>query len=137
MIAVRPGTGKRWLAAHRRWLAVHRRSVIAGALALWAAALVTFLVLVVAYDLDVFGPLGGPFVLGFGAFAITGSALGPLATQPMEVRTVLVALSVSATTMVFPLLPLAIVLFPDGRLPSRRWRLGWRCRPGSPRAARR
>jgi hypothetical protein len=31
--------------------------------------------LVLAYDLDFFGPLGGPFVLGFGAFAITGAMI--------------------------------------------------------------
>jgi signal transduction histidine kinase len=145
------------LAAHRRWLAAHRRFVIGGALALWAGAMVTFLVLVVAYDLDFFGPLGGPFVLGFGSFAITGAvigwhrpghvlallflvlglaaplanilialALGPLAAEPLALRTLLVAPSVAATSMVFPLLPLAIVLFPDGRLPSPRWRwLPW------------
>jgi signal transduction histidine kinase len=155
--AVHVAASRRWLTVHRRWLAVHRRSVIGGALALWAAALVTFLVLVVAYDLDFFGPLGGPFVLGFGSFAMTGAvigwhrpghvlallflvlglaaplantlialALGPLATNSLEMRTLLVAASVAATSMVFPLLPLAIVLFPDGRLPSPRWRwLPW------------
>ncbi|TVR21237.1 MAG: hypothetical protein EA387_10490 [Nitriliruptor sp.] len=148
---------RRWLAAHRRWLAVHRRIVIGGALAVWAAGLVTFLVLVVVYDLDFLGPLGGPFVLGFGAFAITGAvigwhrpghllallflvlglaaplsntliavALGPLAASPLELRALFAAAGVAATSMVFPLLPLAIALFPDGRLPSRRWRwLPW------------
>jgi signal transduction histidine kinase len=148
---------RRWLAEHRRWLAAHRRSVIGGSLALWAAGMVAFITLIRAYDLDFLGPLGGPFVLGFGAFAITGAvigwhrpghllallflvlglaaplantlialALGPLAAQPLEVRALLVALAVAATSMVFPLLPLAIVLFPDGRLPSRRWRwLPW------------
>jgi hypothetical protein len=157
MNAQRSRTRQRWLAAHRQWLAVHGRSVIGGALALWAAGMITFITLIIAYDLDFFGPLGGPFVLGFGAFAITGAvigwhrpghllallflvlglaapvantliaiALGPLATQPMEVRTLLVALGLAATSMVFPLMPLAIVLFPDGRLPSRRWRwLPW------------
>jgi signal transduction histidine kinase len=157
MNAQRSRTQQSRLAAHRRWLAVHRRSVIGGALALWAGAMVTFLALVVTYDLDFFGPLGGPFVLGFGAFAITGAvigwyqpghllallflvlglaaplantlialALGPLATYPLEVRALLVASGMAATSMVFPLMPLAIVLFPDGRLPSRRWRwLPW------------
>jgi signal transduction histidine kinase len=157
MTSARSSTEPSWLAAHRRWLAAKRRFVIGGALLLWAAALIVFLALVVSYDLDFFGPLGGPFVLGFGSFAITGAvigwhrpghalalfflvlgvsaplanilialALGPFAAHPMELRTLLVAPSVAATSMVFPLLPLAIVLFPDGRLPSRRWRwLPW------------
>ncbi len=142
----------RWLEAHQRWLALHRRPVVGGALALWAAGLVAFLVLVVVYDLDFLGPLGGPFVLGFGAFAITGAvigwhrpghplallflvlglaaplantliavALGPLAASTLELRVLFAAAGVAATSMVFPLLPLAIALFPDGRLPSRRW----------------
>jgi signal transduction histidine kinase len=141
----------RWLAAHRRWLAVHRRLVVAGSLGVWAVGLVAFLTLVLAYDLDFFGPLGGPFVLGFGAFAITGAmiawnrpghvlgllflvlglplantliaaALGPLDGSSLELRTLLVAVSVAWTTAILPLLPLSIVLFPDGRLPATRWR---------------
>ncbi|TVP68198.1 MAG: hypothetical protein EA340_09085 [Nitriliruptor sp.] len=148
---------QRWLAAHRRWLAVHRRSVIGGALAVWAAGMVAVIGLIVVYDLDFFGPVGGPWIVGFGAFAIAGAvigwhrpghliallfivagmltplanipialALGPFAAHPMELRTLLGALSVMTSTLIFPLVPLAIVLFPDGRLPSRRWRwLPW------------
>lgn len=142
-----------WLDAHRRWLAAQRRLVIGGSLVLWLAGNVAFIALVVVDDLDFLGPLGGPYVLGFGVFALTGAiigwyrpghllalfflvlglaaplantllaaTLGPLATQPLELRTLLAALSLAATTMVFPLLPLAVVMFPDGRLPSQRWR---------------
>jgi signal transduction histidine kinase len=153
----RAGTGQRWLAAHRRWLAAHRRMVIGGALVLWAVGLVAFLVLLVVYDLDFFGPVGGPWLLSFGSFAVAGAvigwhrpghviallflllgivaplsntlialALGPFAAHPMELRTLLAGLSVTATSLIFPLVPLAIVLFPDGRLPSPRWRwLPW------------
>ena len=148
---------RRWLAAHRRWLAVHRRSVIGGALAVWAAGMVAVIGLIVAYDLDFFGPVGGPWIVGFGPFVIAGAvigwhrpghviallflvvgmltplanilialALGPFAAHPMELRTLLGALSVMTSTLLFPLVPLAIVLFPDGRLPSPRWRwLPW------------
>ena len=142
-----------WLETHRRWLATHRRLVVGGALAVWAAGLVAFLGVVIAYDLDFFGPLGGPYMLGFGPFAVTGAliawhrpghilgllffllglaapvantlsalAMGPFAGHSLELRTLFIALSVAATTALFPLLPLAIVLFPDGRLPSPRWR---------------
>ncbi len=148
---------RRWLAAHRRWLAVHRRSVIGGALTVWAAGMVAVIGLIVAYDLDFFGPVGGPWLVSFGSFAIAGAvigwyrpghviallflvlgmlaplsntllalALGPFAAHPMELRTLLAALSVMTTTLTFPFAPLAIVLFPDGRLPSPRWRwLPW------------
>ncbi len=153
MNAEQSDTQPSWLAAHRRWLAAHRRPVIGGALAIWTAGMVAFFTLVIDYDLDFFGPVGGPWVLGFGSFAITGAvieakrpghvlallflilgvttpvantllavALGPLAEHPMSVRTLVVALSLTASTMLLPLLPLTMVLFPDGRLPSRRWR---------------
>jgi signal transduction histidine kinase len=161
---------RRWLAAHRRWLAVHRRSVIGGALVLWAAAMVTVFTLIVVYDLDFFGPVGGPWLVSFGSWAIPGAvigwkrpghvialiflvvaivtalangllalALGPLAGQPMELRTLLGALSYLASTMLLPLVLLALVLFPDGRLPSRRWRwlpwlVGLACLFGGPAA---
>ena len=148
---------RRWLAVHRRWLAVHRRSVIGGALVLWAAGMVAVIGLIVVYDLDFFGPVGGPWLVSIGSFAIPGAvigwkrpghvialiflvmgivtpfanglmalALGPLAGQPMELRTLLGALSLAATTTLMPLVLLALVLFPNGRLPSRRWRwLPW------------
>ena len=143
----------RWLEAHRRWLATHRRPIIVGALFVWAAGTLAFLAIIVVYDLDFFGPLGGPFLLGFGVFTITGAliawhrpghvlgllylilgmtaplantlsalAMGPFAGRSLELRTLFIALSVTATTAGFPLLPLSIILFPDGRLPSRRWR---------------
>jgi len=161
---------RRWLAAHRRWLAVHRRSVIGGALVLWAAAMVTVFTLIVVHDVDFFGPVGGPWLVSFGLWAIPGAvigwkrpghvialiflvvgivtplanillalALGPLAGQPMELRTLLGALSLLASTMLLPLVLLALVLFPDGRLPSRRWRwlpwlVGFACLVGGPAA---
>jgi hypothetical protein len=132
-------------------------SVIGGALALWAAALVTFLVLVVAYDLDFFGPLGGPWLLASARSRSPGAvigwhrpghviallflvlgiaaplantlialALGPFASPSDGAADAARRASVAATSMVFPLVPLAIVLFPDGRLPSPRWRwLPW------------
>ena len=57
------------------WLAERRTAVVGTALAVWAAGLAAFLTLVVAYDLDFVGPVGGPWVLGFGAFAITGALI--------------------------------------------------------------
>ena len=143
----------RWLEAHRRWLATHRRLVTVGSLTVWAAGTLAFCAIIFLYDLDFFGPLGGPFVLGVGAFTITGAliawhrpghvlgllyltlglsaplantlaavAMGPLAASPLGLRTLLIALSVTASTVMFPLMVLSIILFPDGRLPSRRWR---------------
>ena len=136
-----------------RWVVAHKRLVCIGSLAVWTAGSGTFLIIVLAYGLDFFGPLGGPFVVGFGAFTITGAliawhrpghplgllylviglaspvsntlaalATGPFAARSFELRTLFIALSVAVTTPIFALLPLSIVIFPDGRLPSRRWR---------------
>ena len=66
---------ERWLEIHRRWLATHRRLVVTGALSVWGAGTLAFLTIVLAYDLDFSGELGGPFLLGFGAFAITGALI--------------------------------------------------------------
>ena len=59
----------------QRFLEQHRRLVVGGALTVWGAGLVTFIGLVIAYDLDFFGPLGGPWVLSFGVFAIVGALI--------------------------------------------------------------
>ena len=137
----------------QRWVDAHRRLVVTGGLVLWASGLLTFAALVVGYGLDFFGPIGGPWVIAFGAFAVTGAvitwhrpgqligllflvlggvpavanailamAMGPFAEHSLALRTLFIASSVALTTMLFPLLTLTIALFPDGRLPSRRWR---------------
>jgi hypothetical protein len=52
--------------------------------------------------------------------------LGPFADQPAgDPRPVRGSRWRAGTTATFPLLPLAIVTFPDGRLPSPRWRWIW------------
>jgi signal transduction histidine kinase len=137
----------------RRRFAAHRRLVVEGALAVWACGQVAFLTLIVVYDLDFFGPLGGPWVLSFGAFTITGAviawqrpghvigilflvlgvsapvantlaalAMGPFAEHSLHLRTLFTAGSVASTTVVFPLMLVAIMRFPDGALLSPRWR---------------
>ena len=58
-----------------RWVAAHRTAVVGAALTLWGGGLVAFFALTVGYSLDFFGPLGGPWVLAFGAFAITGALI--------------------------------------------------------------
>ena len=141
----------------QRWLEAHGRQLVAVLLAIWGSGMVGFLTLVIVYDLDFFGPIGGPWVLAFGAFAITGAiitwhrpghligllflvlglsaptantilalAMGPFADHSFALRTLFTATGVALTTPVLPLLMLTIVLFPDGRLPSPRWRwLPW------------
>jgi signal transduction histidine kinase len=141
----------------QRWLEEHGRRLVAVVLALWAGGLVGFLTLVVVYDLDFFGPIGGPWVLAFGAFALTGAiitwhrpghvigllflalglsaptantilalAMGPFGDHSFAIRTLVAATGVALTTPVLPLLAVTIALFPDGRLPSPRWRwLPW------------
>jgi signal transduction histidine kinase len=137
----------------QRWVEAHGRLVVGAALGLWGLGLLTFLALTVGYGLDFFGPIGGPWVLAFGTFAVTGAiitwhrpgqvigllflvlglsapvpnsilalAMGPFAEHSFALRTLFIATSVALTTMVFPLLALTIALFPDGRLPSVRWR---------------
>jgi signal transduction histidine kinase len=141
----------------KRWLEAHGRHLVRVLLPLWGAGLVVFLALVVVYDLDFFGPIGGPWVLAFSAFAVTGAiitwyrpghvigllflalglsspiantvlalAMGPFADHSFGLRTLFTAASVALTTPMMPLFALTIVLFPDGRLPSHRWRwLPW------------
>lgn len=58
-----------------RWVAVHRTDVVGAALGIWGTGLATFFGLLVGYNLDFFGPLGGPWVVGFGAFAVTGALI--------------------------------------------------------------
>ena len=141
----------------QRWFEAHGRRIVAVVLALWGGGLVGFLTLVAVYDLDFFGPIGGPWVLAFGAFAVTGAiitwhrpghligllflalglsaptantilalAMGPFADHSLALRTLFAATGVALTTPVLPLLAVTIALFPDGRLPSPRWRwLPW------------
>jgi signal transduction histidine kinase len=141
----------------QRWLEAHGRRLVGVLVAVWGGGLAAFLALVVVYDLDFLGPIGGPWVLAFGSFAVTGAiitwhrpghmigllflalglsaptantilalAMGPFADQAVGVRSVVVAAGVALTTPVMPLLMLTIALFPDGRLPSPRWRwLPW------------
>ncbi len=135
------------------WIVRHHRSVVATAMVLWAASLAGFVALVVVYDLDFLGPVGGPWILAFSVFAITGAlitwqrpehvmgplflllglvsplangmaaaALGAFADHSLLLRSLLAAIGVAATTAYLPLLPIAIVIFPDGRSPSPRWR---------------
>ncbi|TVR33489.1 MAG: hypothetical protein EA388_10885 [Nitriliruptor sp.] len=135
------------------WIVRHHRSVVAAAMVLWGGSLTGFVALVVVYDLDFLGPVGGPWILAFSVFAITGAlitwqrpehvmgplflligivpplangmaaaALGAFADHSLLLRSLFAAAGVAANTAYFPLLPIAIVMFPDGRLPSSRWR---------------
>ena len=139
-----------------RWFSDHHRAIAATVLVLWAASFVGFIALVVVYDLDFFGVVGGPWVLGVSTFVITGAlitwqrpdnamgplflafgfaitlgntiaavTLGPLADQPTTVRALIAAVGVAVGTVSFALVPIALVTFPDGRLPSARWRWVW------------
>lgn len=134
----------------------HRKLVVGTALGAWSMGLASFITLVVVYDIDFFGPVGGPWVLGFATFAITGAlitwqrpdhvmgplflalgispavanslaaaAMGPFAQHSMMIRALFGAASVATTSAMFPLLPLVIATFPDGRIPSARWRWIW------------
>lgn len=137
---------------------IHRyKPIVATALVVWALGLAGFVTLVVTYDLDFLGPVGGPWVVSFATFAITGAliawqrpehvmgplflllgitpalsntmaaaALGVFANHPLELtRSLFAAVGVAVSTAYFPLLPLVIVAFPDGKLPSPRWRWLW------------
>jgi signal transduction histidine kinase len=139
-----------------QWLQTHGRSFAVVGLGLTAAGVATFVTLVVRYDLDFLGPLGGPWVMAFATFAVTGAliawnrpghvigplfllmgmvapvgnsiqamAMGPFAEHDLGLRTLIVAISLIPTTAVFPLMLMTIMLFPDGRLPSARWRWAW------------
>ena len=136
------------------WFRERHRSIVVTAMALWAASLAGFVALVVVYDLDFLGPVGGPWILAFSVFSITGAlitwqrpdhvigplflvlglvspvangmaaaALGAFADHSPLLRSLFAASGVAVTTAYFPLLPIAIAIFPDGRLPSPRWRV--------------
>lgn len=136
----------------RRWIVHHHRRVAIVGVMAWLASLVTYVVLIVAYDLDFFGPLGGPWVIAFSLFVVAGAiitwqradhvlgpvflvmgliaplgnaviaaAMGPYASHEIETRALFVAIGFAMSSAMFPLLPLALTLFPDGNAPTRRW----------------
>ncbi len=139
------------------WFVRHHRWIVVLVLAVWAAGLASFVGIVVAYDIDFFGPVGGPWVFAVATFAVTGAviawqrpdnvlgrvflvvglsapvantltalALGPFAEHDPGTRALFVGVAVAVTTAVVPLVPLTMTIFPDGRLPSPRWRwLPW------------
>lgn len=138
------------------WFVERHKPLVTTAVLLWVMGFIGFFALVIVYDLDFLGPVGGPWVLAYATFVVTGAliawqrpdhlmgplfvilgvvvtlangtsaaVLGVFAEHPLQLRALIAGVGAAAGTATFTLLAVAVVTYPDGRLPSVRWRWMW------------